>query len=246
MDAQLIASTPDDHDALYAWWDGDTLQENAQLTVQPDELAVFVDGDVVVQEMGPGAHTLTGAANPELKIYFARKVGHSKTIEVCFVKTREWPFEYHGAVDEDVPEGASFNATAVLLLQSATQLVEAMLEVEATAYDENGNSTLAEDEEAPTIDDWVADQLYAETAACVKEKATAQQQIPRLTKAVSDAGLKVVRVELELHGAGARPEGAPIPANGASATGATSFCGQCGAKQEGAGKFCGQCGEPRS
>lgn len=251
MDAQRIASTPEDADALYAWWDGDSLQEGAVLTVATNEIAVFVDESVAVQELGPGTHTLTAASNPELKIYFAKKVGHTKTIEVCFVKTQEWPFAYHGLVDEEAEDGPSFDGTATLKLVSATQFVEAMLEVEATAYDEEGNSTVAEGEEAPTIDDWVADQLYAETAAFIAQAgssaaARAEELVPKLSEAVSQGGMEVVRVTLETHGSAAAPAAgaasAPAPAPAAGA----SFCGQCGARQEASGRFCGACGAPRS
>jgi hypothetical protein len=63
---------PDGEDDLVSWWDfDDGLEPDTELTVEPDEVAIFWADDEALLQLGPGRNLLNGSDHPALDDYIS-------------------------------------------------------------------------------------------------------------------------------------------------------------------------------
>ncbi len=98
MASILVARDDDEREALIGWWqEGESLGPETTVTCGADEVVLFVDGDEIVAELGPGRHRLTKETQPALSSYL---VEGAPEIDVAFVKTGNVTLAVHGVVGE--------------------------------------------------------------------------------------------------------------------------------------------------
>src|SRR5437016_5033985 len=105
----LLARDPESRGDLIAWWEGETIESDAQAICEPDEMIVFLDDDEVVATLGPGRHSLASGP-PALAPHL---VGGDE-IAVAFVTTRTTRLEAEGTLEELDNEGAEDVEPAVI------------------------------------------------------------------------------------------------------------------------------------
>ncbi len=98
MGSILVARDDDEREALIGWWqEGERLGPETTVTCSADEVVLFVDGDEIVAELGPGRHLLTKETQPALASYLEAS---APEIDVAFVKTGNVTLAVHGVVGE--------------------------------------------------------------------------------------------------------------------------------------------------
>ena len=102
MSSILIERDGEERDALIGWWhEGDHLEPDATVICAADEVVLFVDGDEIVAELGPGRHRLTADTQPSLAKYLREG---PPDIDVGFVKTRSVTLAVDGLIGECTDE----------------------------------------------------------------------------------------------------------------------------------------------
>ncbi len=191
-----IARSEDDAEDVYGWWEGDAIEAGDQVTCDPDEVAVFWDGEKVVTTLGPGRHVLTPESAPALAAFF----GDEAEIYVCFVTTSPVSgFEVEGAIsegddddDDDCEDEESTVISVTLRVIDSARFVAKAAEIELTDDDDDDD-----DDELPTLADWIAAVVLDAAVDCLNEgDADISKELPGLARPVlAEAGVELVRVD---------------------------------------------------
>ncbi|HEQ65452.1 MAG TPA: SPFH domain-containing protein, partial [bacterium] len=98
---EFIARPDDSKDLILYKWPDQNIRLLTQLTVQPDEIALFVKKGEVVGTLEAGTHTLDGASIPFLSALIDKATGGNFLMsELYFVSTREFTnLPFGGMID---------------------------------------------------------------------------------------------------------------------------------------------------
>jgi membrane protease subunit (stomatin/prohibitin family) len=98
---QFIARPDDSKSAIIYKWPDSNIRLLTQLTVQPDETALFIKSGQVVGTLGAGVHNLDGADIPFIGGLIDAATGGNYLIsELYFVSTRQFPsLPFGGLID---------------------------------------------------------------------------------------------------------------------------------------------------
>jgi membrane protease subunit (stomatin/prohibitin family) len=91
MSTRVTVTRPQDPNAsLLTWWPERHLSPETELVVGPDEVAVFAEGQSVLEVVGSGRHVITAKTHPKLQKYLEKHLfTGTHVIDVCFITTAE-------------------------------------------------------------------------------------------------------------------------------------------------------------
>jgi hypothetical protein len=121
--AELLERNPDEADELLSWWEYDEgLPDELDVSVAPDDVAVFVSDDGLQALLPPGRHRVTPASHPKLAAFMRDELA----IDVGFLRTRGVVLELsEGGLDLQDPETRLAFGTVVCCAEIEVSVVDA-------------------------------------------------------------------------------------------------------------------------
>lgn len=164
---EFIARPDEAKDLIIYKWPDKNIRKFTQVTVQPDEQAVFFKDGKVVGTLAPGQHRIDGQAIPFLNMIIDAATGGNLMIaELYFVSTREFPnLKFGGSIDnvEDpktkLGVGLRVFGTYSMKVTNPDELIVRLV----------GTQNIESNEE---ISDWATQQMLKDFRDMVTERVT--------------------------------------------------------------------------
>jgi membrane protease subunit (stomatin/prohibitin family) len=122
---QFIARPDDSKDTIIYKWPEKNIRMLTQLTVQPDEMALFIKNGVVAGTLGAGVHNLDGADIPFIgNLIDAATGGNYLISELYFVSTRQFTSLPFGGMIDNVLDPTTKLAIAIRVFGEYSLKVE--------------------------------------------------------------------------------------------------------------------------
>jgi membrane protease subunit (stomatin/prohibitin family) len=162
---EFVARPDQSKDQIVYKWPDATIPKFAQLTVEPDEVALFVREGRVVGTLAPGRSTLDAANIPFLGgLIDSATGGNFLKSELYFVSTREFPnLPFGGAIDNVVDPETQLAVGLRVFGDYSLKVIDAS----ALVVNLVGSRNLVSNDQ---ITDWMRDQVLK----CLRTDVTAQ------------------------------------------------------------------------
>lgn len=124
---EFVARPDDSKDLILYKWPDQNIRMLTQLTVQPDEVALFVKKGEVVGTLNSGTHTLDGASIPFLSGLIDKATdGNFLMSELYFVSTKHFPsLPFGGMIDNVLDPMTNLAITIRLFGEYSIKVVDA-------------------------------------------------------------------------------------------------------------------------
>ncbi len=168
---EFIARPDESKDTIIYKWPDTNIRMLTQLTVQADELAVFVKKGEVAGTLQPGTHTLDGASIPFLSgLIDAATGGNFLMSELYFVSTRQFTDLPFGGMIDNVMDPQTNLAVGIRVYGEYAMTVKAPEKLILTLV---GTKNLKSNEE---ITDWIKDMILKNFREMVSKYVSEQKQ----------------------------------------------------------------------
>lgn len=168
---EFIARPDDSKDLIVYKWPDSNIRMLTQLTVQPDELAVFFKKGEVVGTLQSGTHTLDGASIPFLSGLIDSATGGNFLIsELYFVSTRQFTDLPFGGMIDNVMDPQTNLAVGIRVFGEYAITVNDPQKLILTLV---GTKSLSSNEE---ITDWIKDLLLKNLREMISKYVSVDKQ----------------------------------------------------------------------